>query len=101
MNRNSNTLPGLLILQKFEFQKFIKSGLLQEIRLLNIFNRFQSKDKNFALIFDSTKITVAIPKYSISECLIKKKTYSIGIYLTLTIVNGLKKQSLKFLIDGQ
>lgn len=62
------------------FKRFLKKDILSSLKNLN-----NIKQANFKINFDIKKLKYKRPKFSSQRCIIMNKTYSIGIYLPVTI----------------
>nr|YP_009144884.1 RNA polymerase beta subunit [Euglenaria anabaena]AKJ83331.1 RNA polymerase beta subunit [Euglenaria anabaena] len=69
----------LLQIQRKSYQKFIKIGLKEEIEKLKI------KHMNFEVNFNKNKLKYKKPKLSTEQCLLKNKSYTVNLYLPITI----------------
>nr|YP_009145381.1 RNA polymerase beta subunit [Cryptoglena skujai]AKL39006.1 RNA polymerase beta subunit [Cryptoglena skujai] len=80
MNNEKKILSDLIKTQRKSYQEFIQKGFKEEIKKLS-----RIKYYNFELKIDFNNIKYKKPKNSLQECILKNKTYSIPIFIPVSV----------------
>lgn len=84
-------IPNFLDIQRKSFKDFLKIGLIKEFKNLK---KITNSSKTIEILFHIEKYKLTRPKWTIRQCIFKRKNYSCQLFIPLEIINHKTKESI-------